>query len=175
MLGKILSALLYILPAYVANATPVPLAKILKKKTTPIDGGRFAWDGRRILGDGKSWEGLFSGVAGGTLIGMILYLVGNLGGFRSISEPAVLSVGAMIGDIFGSFIKRRIGLKRGDPAPGLDQLGFLITALITSAAIYGVQYWFDLMTLTCILAITAILHLSTNFVAYLLKLKDRPY
>jgi len=81
----------------------------------------------------------------------------------------------MIGDIFGSFIKRRIGLKRGDPAPGLDQLGFLITALITSAAIYGVQYWFDLMTLTCILAITAILHLSTNFVAYLLKLKDRPY
>ena len=174
MLGKILSALLYILPAYVANATPVPLAKILKK-TTPIDGRRSAWDGRRILGDGKSWEGLFSGIAGGTLIGMILYLVGNLGGFRSISEPAVLSVGAMIGDIFGSFIKRRIGLKRGDPAPGLDQLGFLIIALITSAAIYGVQGWFDLLTLACILVITAILHLSTNFVAYLLKLKDRPY
>ena len=85
MLGKILSALIYVLPAYVANATPVPFAKILKK-TTPIDGGRSAWDGRRILGDGKSWEGLFSGLAGGTLIGVILYLAGNLGRFRSISE-----------------------------------------------------------------------------------------
>ena len=174
MLGKILSALLYILPAYVANATPVPLAKILKK-TTPIDGGRSAWDGRRILGDGKSWEGLFSGIAGGTIIGVILYLAGNLGGFRSISEPSILSAGAMIGDVFGSFIKRRIGLERGEPAPGLDQLGFLITALIVSAAVYGVPGWFDPIILVCILIITAILHLSTNFIAYLLKLKDRPY
>ena len=174
MLGKILSALLYVLPAYVANATPVPFAKILKK-TTPIDGGRFAWDGRRILGDGKSWEGLFSGIAGGILIGVILYLAGNLGGFRSISEPMVLSVGAMIGDIFGSFIKRRIGLERGELAPGLDQLGFLIIALTVSAAIYGVPDWFDPMIFACILIITVILHLSTNFIAYLLKLKDRPY
>lgn len=174
MLGKILSALIYVLPAYVANATPVPFAKVLKK-TTPIDGGRFAWDGRRVLGDGKSWEGLFSGVAGGTLIGVILYLAGNLGRFRSISEPMVLSVGAMIGDIFGSFIKRRIGLKRGELAPGLDQLGFLIIALIVSAAIYGVPDWFDPMIFACILLITVILHLSTNFIAYLLKLKDRPY
>lgn len=174
MLGKILSALLYVLPAYVANATPVPFAKILKK-TTPIDGGRSAWDGRRVLGDGKSWEGLFSGIAGGTLIGVILYLAGNLGRFRSISEPMILSVGAMIGDIFGSFIKRRIGLERGELAPGLDQLGFLIIALIVSAAIYGVPDWFDPMIFACILIITVILHLSTNFIAYLLKLKDRPY
>jgi len=174
MLEKVLLALLYVLPAYVANATPVPFAKILKK-TTPIDGGRFAWDGRRILGDGKSWEGLLLGIAGGTLIGVILYLAGNLGGFRSISEPMVLSVGAMIGDVFGSFIKRRIGLKRGEPAPGLDQLGFLIIALMASVAIYGVPDWFDSMVFACILIITAILHLSTNFIAYLLKLKDRPY
>jgi len=174
MLEKILSALLYILPVYVANATPVPFSRMLKK-TTPIDGRRYAWDGRRLLGDGKTWEGLFSGIAGGTLIGTILYLAGNLGGFRSISEPIILSMGAMIGDIFGSFLKRRIGLKRGELAPGLDQLGFLIIALIISAAIYGVPSWFNPVTLACILVITAILHLSTNFIAYLLKLKDRPY
>lgn len=174
MLDKFLLALLYILPAYVANATPVPFARILKKKT-PIDGYRYAWDGRRILGDGKTWEGLFSGLAIGTLTGLILYLAGNLGGFRSIFEPTVLSIGAMIGDIFGSFLKRRIGLKRGDPAPGLDQLGFLIIALIMSAAIYGTPDWLNPVTLLFILIITVILHLSTNFAAYLLKLKDRPY
>jgi len=174
MLDKILSALLYILPAYVANATPVLSTRILKE-TTPIDGYRYAWDGRRLLGDGKTWEGLFSGIVGGTLTGMTLYLAGNPAGFRSISEPMILSMGTMIGDLFGSFIKRRIGLKRGDPAPGLDQLGFLIMALIISAAIYGVPDWLNHITLAFILIITAILHLSTNFIAYLLKLKDRPY
>ena len=53
----IIQALWLILPAYVANASAV-----LVGGGIPIDFGKKWKDGHRILGDGKTWRGLFSGV-----------------------------------------------------------------------------------------------------------------
>ena len=49
----ILQALWLILPAYVANASAV-----LVGGGTPVDFGKNWRDGKRILGDGKTWRGL---------------------------------------------------------------------------------------------------------------------
>ncbi|MEM4865043.1 MAG: CDP-archaeol synthase, partial [Acidilobaceae archaeon] len=65
-----LQAFLFILPAMFANAIPVVF-----KGTRPIDGGRLFLDGRRILGDGKTWEGLMSGISAGSLVGGVLALI----------------------------------------------------------------------------------------------------
>ena len=51
-----LQALWLILPAYVANASAV-----LVGGGTPIDFGKLWKDGKRIFGDGKTWQGLFAG------------------------------------------------------------------------------------------------------------------
>ncbi|HDD42302.1 MAG TPA: CDP-archaeol synthase, partial [Nitrososphaeria archaeon] len=83
--------------------------------------------------------------------------------------------GTILGDIFGSFVKRRLGLKRGQPAPGLDQLGFVCFALALSIAVYGIPAWLDAATLISLLLITAFLHVGTNYLAYLLGLKREPY
>ena len=174
MFESLFKAILYVLPAYIANGSPVVGAKIIGK-TTPLDRGARAWDGRRILGDGKTLEGLLTGIISGTLIGLIIYVIGNPASYRSILEPFLLSLGAMIGDIFGSFLKRRMGLERGRPAPGLDQLGFLIFALLSSFSIYGAPGWLSLQIFILLLAITACLHLGTNYLAYLLGLKKEPY
>jgi len=165
---------LYILPAYVANGSPVVVVKLIGR-ATPIDLGAKAWDGRRVLGNGKTFEGLLSGLTLGSLIGVILLALGNPAHYRSPFEPLVISFGAMAGDILGSFIKRRLGLKRGAPAPVMDQLGFVVCALIASILIYGIPEWFNPPVITLLLIITGCLHLGTNYLAYLLGLKSEPY
>jgi len=63
----IIEALWFIFPAYLANSAPVDVSQIkaLKKYGTPIDGGK-TFRGKRVLGDSKTWRGLYAGVIAGT-------------------------------------------------------------------------------------------------------------
>jgi CDP-2,3-bis-(O-geranylgeranyl)-sn-glycerol synthase len=154
-------------PCYVANATPVVVAKVVKR-THPIDGGSCFLDGRRILGDGKSIEGFVSGIMSGTAIGFAL----KQGGLLSVQEAFVLSLGTMLGDTLGSFVKRRLGIERGDPAPLLDQLTFLLVALLLYQLVYG---WLDALTVVILVIVTPPIHLVTNYLAYKIGLKSKPW
>ncbi len=170
---ELIQAILFILPAYFANASPAVGVRLIGR-STPLDRGAKAWDGRRILGNGKTLEGLLIGITAGTLTGLIFNaFISSL--YRSPLEPLILSAGTMTGDIFGSFIKRRLGLERGRPAPGLDQLGFLAFALLFSTLAFGPPRWLNTLTLIFLAAITAALHLGTNYLAYILGLKSEPY
>ncbi len=154
-------------PCYVANATPVVVAKVVKR-THPIDGGLRFPDGRRILGDGKSVEGFISGVLTGTAVGFALKQVGLLG----VQEAFILSLGTMLGDALGSFVKRRLGIERGEPAPLLDQLTFLLVALLLYQLVYG---GLDALTVVILALVTPPIHLATNYIAYKLGLKSKPW
>lgn len=68
---SVLHALLVFLPAYVANMSPVLVAKLIPGWKAPIDGGRLGKDGKRLLGPGKTWRGL----VGGTLLGAVTAVV----------------------------------------------------------------------------------------------------
>lgn len=158
----VLSAILFVLPAYIANATPLVLARFLRRRR-PIDRGKtLKWDGRRILGDSKSIEGFVAGVAAGTITGLALGY--PLKGF-------LMGLGAMTGDVLGSFIKRRLNIKPGEPAIGLDQYLFVLFALLLS---FAAGYSPTSTQLLVILIATPILHLSSNIVAGLIKVKPRP-
>ncbi len=165
------SAVLFVLPAYVANGSPVVMARIVKRRH-PIDFGKKFVDGRRVLGDSKSIEGFVCGVATGTLTGFVEGIVfGNpsLWTWRGL----LLSVGAMVGDCVGSFIKRRMGLAPGKPMPLLDQLTFLLFAM--AFAYLGHAYTLSLGQALFLVAITPVIHYATNVVAYKLKLKEVPW
>jgi CDP-2,3-bis-(O-geranylgeranyl)-sn-glycerol synthase len=113
----------------------------------------------------------------------VLYLLHHLAldgkepvpGLKSFSSyllsSSLLSVGALTGDLVGSFIKRRIGLARGDPAFLLDQLGFLVFALLFTYPFFHLSSTMAIF----LLIVTPGLHLGTNVLAYKLGLKDRPY
>jgi CDP-2,3-bis-(O-geranylgeranyl)-sn-glycerol synthase len=132
-------------------------------------GKRFV-DGRRILGDGKTTYGFLGGLAVGTLIGLLQGV--GAGSLRwHLSLGFLLALGALLGDLLGSFIKRRWGIKRGGAAPGLDQLSFVVLALLL-ASLMSLPGW---QVIATILIITPPIHLATNFVAYKLGLKSRPY
>jgi CDP-2,3-bis-(O-geranylgeranyl)-sn-glycerol synthase len=80
----------------------------------------------------------------------------------------LLGFGALLGDAIGSFLKRRLGIGRGKPAPILDQLDFIIVALILVSLVVELNW------ICAVLAIvlTLIIHLLTNSIAYLLGMKD---
>lgn len=159
------SALWFILPAYFANATPVVLGG-----GRPLDGGRCLGDGRRIFGDGKTIRGFVAGLAAGTIVGVLQGVVkGPL--LHYLSLGFLLALGALLGDLMGSFTKRRLGIERGGALPGLDQLGFVIVALLLASPV-EVPSW---QVMLAMLLITPALHLATNFIGYKLKLKSRPY
>jgi CDP-2,3-bis-(O-geranylgeranyl)-sn-glycerol synthase len=168
-LSSVFWAFWYILPAYFANASPV-----LVGGGRPIDGGRVWRDGRRLLGDGKTWRGFIGGVLIGTLVGAIQYFITP--DFYGSIETAVklaflLSFGALIGDLVGSFIKRRANLPRGYPAIGLDQLGFLISAL---AFAYPVKT-LSSGQIIFLLVVSPFIHWGANYFAYRMGWKSVPW
>ncbi|MEM4791256.1 MAG: CDP-2,3-bis-(O-geranylgeranyl)-sn-glycerol synthase [Thermofilum sp.] len=163
-------ALIWVLPAYVANATPVVTVRLYRHrgKLHPIDGGLTLQDGRRLLGENKTWEGFLGGLLGGTVASMALdYL-----GLHSFPEGVTLSLGALLGDLLGAFIKRRLGLAPGAPAPLLDQLDFLFGGLLLRSLLFGPV---DLQTLAVLILVTPVIHWATNAAAFLLGLKQHPW
>ena len=177
--ATVATALWAMLPAYVPNN-----AAVLVGGGRPIDGGR-TMGGRRLLGDGKTWRG----TAGGWLAGVGVALA-----LRALRAPAsdalgvalpefplaaavALPLGAMLGDIGASFLKRRTGRQRGAPFPGLDQLDFVVGALALGFA--AAPEWFlatfTLPVLAVVLVATPLLHVGTNAAAYWLGLKAEPW
>ncbi|MFX0057290.1 MAG: CDP-archaeol synthase [Candidatus Hodarchaeota archaeon] len=55
-IALLIFSLLFIVPGYLSNA-----GMVIVGGGKPIDGGRFWQDGRRILGDHKTWKGLIKG------------------------------------------------------------------------------------------------------------------
>jgi CDP-2,3-bis-(O-geranylgeranyl)-sn-glycerol synthase len=173
----------FMLPAYLANVSALVFGG-----GKPLDFGRNFRDGRRIIGNGVTWKGTIIGTLIGTLIGILQGSVsayyGNvfslIPGITIIQGPIPTSIlqgaiiglflggGALIGDAVGSFIKRRIGIERGKAAPFLDQLDFVIGALVFASLIVFIP----LNMIIIILIISIVLHLLTNMIAYLIGMKD---
>jgi CDP-2,3-bis-(O-geranylgeranyl)-sn-glycerol synthase len=85
----------------------------------------------------------------------------------------LLSLGALLGDLTGAFAKRRLGIAPGGLLPIIDQMDFILGAVLFSLPLsLQVMSW-ELVLI--VLVITIPLHLLTNFGAYRLKLKSNPW
>src|SRR5665647_360581 len=169
----IVEALKFIFPAYCANGTPV-----LAGGGTSMDFGRNFVDGKRIFGNNKTFRGFFFGWGVGFGVGLVEGLVF---GFESypVLFALLIPLGALLGDLTGAFIKRRIGIAPGGLLPIVDQVDFVVGAVVFSLplALTGWQlgvsaFW---QVAVAALLITPPIHLFTNFLAYKLKLKKNPW
>lgn len=172
-------AIWIMLPAYLPNNVAV-----IAGGGRPIDGGQ-TFRGARLLGDGKTWRGTAAGIGAGVLTALVLNagheaITTILGvGVPVFALGAIvgLPVGAMLGDILASFIKRRTGRERGASFPLVDQLDFVVVALGLTAILsptWTVET-FTLPLVVVIIVITPILHITTNVLAYILGLKAEPW
>lgn len=156
-LWTILRAVYTYLPAYVANASPVVLGG-----GPPLDGGRIWSDGKPLLGDHKTVKGALLGFIAGLAVGLAQ---GNpLGG-------GLQALGAILGDLAGSFYKRRLGIPPGGSLILWDQLDFIVLAVALS---YTAQLT-PLDQVAAILLVTLPIHYLVNVVAWALKLKKNPW
>ncbi|MFH1752428.1 MAG: CDP-2,3-bis-(O-geranylgeranyl)-sn-glycerol synthase [archaeon] len=161
---------LYLTPLYLANS----LACVFGGKT-PIDANK-KWNKLPLLGKGKTWRGAFSGIFFGSLSGIILWLV--LGqeiqamlGVNYLLFAFMISAGAIIGDLAGSFIKRRFNVARGKPVLFLDQLDFIVGGLI-----FTLPLRIPLIEeIIFIVVVSLIAHKLGNLIAFITKLKKVPW
>lgn len=157
-------------PLYVANASAVVFGG-----KTPIDGNRVMRDGQPIFGKGKTWKGTLGGIAAGSLAGVLLaYFFPHYAGIITpnyIPYAILLSIGAMAGDMIGSFIKRRMRIKSGQPAHLLDQLDFVVGGLVFGTLITLPNF----TGMIILVMVTPFIHALFNRLAYMLHLKSVPW
>jgi CDP-2,3-bis-(O-geranylgeranyl)-sn-glycerol synthase len=172
VLDLIIAAIELIFPAYCANAFPV-----IAGGGRPLDCGKNFVDGKPIFGKNKTFRGFFAGLLIGTGVGaaeaLILDYPMALPPTFRILFGFLVAIGALLGDLAGAFVKRRLGLAPGALLPVVDQVDFVVGAIILSAPLS-----FDFLSWQLILAVFVItlpIHLLTNFAAYKLGLKSNPW
>jgi CDP-2,3-bis-(O-geranylgeranyl)-sn-glycerol synthase len=162
-LEVVAQALIFIFPAYSANAVPVVFGG-----GTPLDLGRTLTDGQPIFGAHKTFRGFVAGLIIGTLVGLGESLVFSE---QSALLGFVLALGALCGDLIGAFVKRRLKLAPGAFLPIVDQVDFALCAVLFSVPVSPPTMSMGLV----IFVITIPIHLCTNIVAYLAHVKTKPW
>ena len=164
-------ALWFIFPAYCANAVPVIFGG-----GRPVDLSKTFLDGKPIFGSHKTLLGFFSGLLVGTLVGFlqtllfqhVLYQYDTH--FRyDVLLGFMVSLGALVGDLVESFIKRRLDLPPGTSFPIGDQLDFVAGAFLFSLPVSPPS----LLMILIILVVTPPVHFLANMLAGLLGVRKK--
>lgn len=174
-------------PAYIANAG----ATLPRGWGPPMDLGRVLRDGRRILGDSKTWSGFIFGSLFALPFGLLeawliliappsLALVPRFAPSVVDAVPVILllSIGALSGDALGSFLKRRLGRASGARTPLLDQLPFILLPLALGLLLYPslfVPTFVSLEAILWVLVFTLGLHAAFNWIGYWTGTKKVPW
>jgi CDP-2,3-bis-(O-geranylgeranyl)-sn-glycerol synthase len=166
----IAQALIFIFPAYCANGTPV-----LAGGGTRMDFGHNFIDGKRVFGNNKTFRGFFFGWAVGFGVGLVEGLVFGFDQYPMLFS-VLIPLGALLGDLTGAFIKRRLNIAPGGLLPVVDQIDFVVGAVVFALPLSLIS-WQGLSweVAVVVLLITPPIHLFTNFLAYKLKLKKNPW
>lgn len=148
----------------VANGAPIVAGNLLGARfAQPLDGGRRWLDGRPILGQSKTLRGIVSALLATALAAPLLGHDALLG----------LSVGAlaMTGDLFSSFLKRRLGFASSSMALGLDQIPeSLLPAWILRGA-----FGLDGREVLTVSAVFFLLGLLLSALLYVVGVRKQPY
>ncbi|MGD8568516.1 MAG: CDP-archaeol synthase [Gammaproteobacteria bacterium] len=98
-----------------ANAAPILLRRLLGSRLSiPVDFGCRFFDNKPLFGASKTWVGVAGILAAGIAVSALLRMELHIG--------LLVGCGVMLGDLFSSFVKRRLGLKVSSMAIGLDQV-----------------------------------------------------
>lgn len=99
----------------VANGTPVIATRLFGDRLShPVDCGVRYLDGRRLFGPSKTIRGVGLSIVVTSACAPVIGLEWKTG--------ALVGSAAMIGDLFSSFVKRRMHLPASSRATGLDQV-----------------------------------------------------
>lgn len=181
---NILVLLWTFLPVGLANMAPVLANNIpvLRSLTQPLDFNK-KFHGKRILGNHKTFRGLFAAVLMGFLVGLMQFLIYKIFEWPSASSApinydsltvafigAFLGLGAIVGDAVKSFFKRQVGIKPGHNWLVFDQIDYVLGGILFSMLLFQLPLGDYLI----VIGLGLILHPIINVVSWVLKLQDKP-
>lgn len=148
----------------VANGAPLLATRLLGGRWAwPLDGGALAWDGRPVFGPAKTWRGILAAVLATGAMAAALGLGGALG--------LTFGAASMVGDLFSSFCKRRIGITSSGQAVGLDQIPEALFPLLVCSGPLGLGAG----PVAGLVATFTLAQLLVSPVMYRLGIRRRPY
>ena len=157
-----------------------------------MDFGRtWRWDGRRILGPSKTWSGFLFGTFFAFPFALLqawliliappnLAIVPTFGPTVLASVPVALLLtgGALLGDAFGSFLKRRLGRESGSRSILLDQLPFVLVPVGVGLVAFPATFFpvfANPQGFVWLLLFTLGFHVGFNWIGYRIGLKKVPW
>ncbi len=163
------------LPGMMANMAPI-FVKDLNILNYPIDFG-ITVKGKIILGPRKTYRGLISGIIAAMIIINIQYLIDKYTIFKNLTLydfeeinfhllGFLFGFGVLFGDIFESFIKRRLDMAPGKSLIPWDQIDCVLGGLIFGRIAWAYSYKYAIT----IILITFVLHITLRHVGYYLGL-----
>ncbi|OYT40668.1 MAG: hypothetical protein B6U89_01430 [Desulfurococcales archaeon ex4484_58] len=150
----------------IANASP-----LLVKGNYRIDFSHNFIDGKPLFGSNKTWEGLIIGLYMGSSVTLVYSLLFNEIDYILVGVGSTLF--ALLGDLLGSFLKRRLNIKSGDPLPVIDQIDFALMVIVYYYLIKVDDFYSKPLFILYALLLIMFLHITTNNIAYYLGVKDK--
>jgi CDP-2,3-bis-(O-geranylgeranyl)-sn-glycerol synthase len=148
----------------VANGAPVIAAKVLGRRLAfPFDGGICFVDGKPLFGRSKTARGILLSILSSTLAAPLLGLDWTIG--------MVVGVTAMAGDLFSSFVKRRLNFAASTRASGLDQIPESLFPLLACRGALALS----VLDIAIGVAIFFVGEVVLSLVLYKAHIRDRPY
>jgi CDP-2,3-bis-(O-geranylgeranyl)-sn-glycerol synthase len=177
IIWSFLWAFYFFLPAGVANMAPV-LVKKVNFLNVPVDFG-LKLGGKRFFGAHKTYRGFLFGILVAMFIVYLQKIVYGFYQFGFFNYNSVnifllgflLGFGALFGDLIKSFFKRRAGIKSGRSWFPFDQVDWVIGAFLFVVLCYSIPLNYFLAALILFL----MLHPLTNYIGYLLKIKENKF
>ena len=148
----------------VANGAAVATKKLLGATfARPLDGGALFVDGRPILGPAKTIRGIVASVVATSICASLMDLGWEIG--------TLIAAFAMAGDLFSSFVKRRLHLASSSMAIGLDHIPESLFPLLASRLLLPLSM-FDVVSGVTIFVVGA---LVLSPILFRLGLRDEPH
>ena len=148
----------------VANGAPVLIKKLCGNRfSRPIDGGCNFFDERPLFGRSKTIRGVLVSVMATTAVAPLLGL--------AVTTGPVVGSTAMAGDLFSSFVKRRLNLRPSSRATGLDQIPESLFPLLAC------RVWLPLTLLDILIGVAVFLigEILLSHFFFRLGIRDQPY
>jgi hypothetical protein len=147
-----------------ANGAPVIAKKLFRGRFGwPVDAGIAFFDRRPVVGASKTIRGILASVlvtaTGSAFVGLSPFV------------GALVAAMAMAGDLFSSFVKRRLGLPPSSRALGLDQIPEALLPLLVCRQSLSLTA----LDIGLAVAIFFVGELGISRLLYKAHLRDEPY
>jgi CDP-2,3-bis-(O-geranylgeranyl)-sn-glycerol synthase len=161
MTFELLTLLLLII---IANGAPILIQLLLNDCfNLAVDFGQKLPDNNRLFGSSKTWRGVLAALLATTVAAWLL-------GY-SPETGLLVAVYAVLGDLFSSFIKRRLSMKPSSMAPLLDQ----VPESLFPAFMLKEGFNLDISAVILLVLIFIITELLLSHILYRYGVRKKPY